>query len=99
VSSRWRSRFTEAPQAARSFWVFASLLSARSRCSSVRYSWRIAFASCSACLKLACSCLSISGVATSNLLGRFSRFHGQAQGELVLPGQLLHHLDFRSRHV
>src|SRR5215468_9212961 len=95
-SRRCRSRFTLAPQATRIFWVLGSRVRARSRCSSVRYSWRIAFASAMACRKLAWSSLAMSGVATVlDLL----RFHRQAERKLVLPGQRLHHLYLRTSHV
>src|SRR5215470_1684087 len=95
-SRRCRSRFTLAPQATRIFWVLGSRVRARSRCSSVKYSWRIAFASAMACRKLAWSSLAMSGVATVlDLL----RFHRQAERKLVFTGQRLHHLYLRTSHV
>src|SRR5689334_13897315 len=95
-SSLCRRRFTLAPQATRIFCVFGSRVRARSRCSRVRYSWRMAFASAMACRKLAWSSLAMSGVATVlDLL----RFHRQAKGELVLPGQRLHDVYLRPSHV
>src|SRR6185369_117778 len=69
---------------------------ARSRCSSVRYSWRMAFASAMACRKLAWSSLAMSGVATVlDLL----RFHRQAERKLVLPRQCLHQVYLRTSNV
>src|SRR5436190_13891367 len=99
VSARYSSRFFCSLgmftwHALRTSRVRASRVSDSSRCSSVRYSWRRRLASCVAWRKLSRSSFAISGDANSVVL----RLHRQAQGELVLPRQLLRQAHLRLRY-
>src|SRR5919106_984286 len=89
------SRFTFAPQALSTSAERLSRSIASRRCSRVKYSCLIRFASASDARKVACSSLAMDGDATSVVL----RFHREPEREVVFPGQLLHQADLRLRHL